>query len=294
MLISSHLQASYTLLLEATTKALNPINGTIHNSQNSPNFSKTCKKSSIDFIYRLITRNLNQSDKDTVKLSGKFLNEMGRYTSCLESGQNMTYYLIQSGVDFLRFNLGLCVPDACNVDDWRLINDAVNEKIWETKDVPGSFMNTSAEYFSLNMTNVPYFVQKKHFFEDNFYAFFIVFMTICVMTVGLTTLYNLFKSSKTQKKIKKSSNQKIPKKSEIFKNPKTSRQSYLKSLNFLDMFDACQTYKSLFKVKMSSKMDITMDLLRITCYWMVMAMSFVFTHTMTSKVFTDNKDLCKF
>lgn len=31
----------------------------------------------------------------------------------------------------------------------------MNEKIWETASIPGSFMNTSGQYFSLNMTNVP-------------------------------------------------------------------------------------------------------------------------------------------
>ena len=67
----------------------------------------------------------------------------------------MTYYLIQAGIDVLRFNLGLCVPDSCTIEDWKQINDAVNEKIWETASIPGSFMNTSGEYFSLNMTNVP-------------------------------------------------------------------------------------------------------------------------------------------
>lgn len=54
------------------------------------------------------------------------MNDLGFYQSCL-SDDKMTYYLIQAGIDMMRFNLGMCVPNTCSIDDWKQINDAVNE-----------------------------------------------------------------------------------------------------------------------------------------------------------------------
>lgn len=104
--------------------------------------SKECRENGIKTIERIIHNNRTDDDEDVTAYSGRTLNDLGFYDSCI-SHQNMTYYLIQAGIDVLRFNLGLCVPDSCTIDDWKQINDAVNDKIWETASIPGSFMNTS-------------------------------------------------------------------------------------------------------------------------------------------------------
>ena len=80
--------------------------------------SKECLENGVQTIERIINNNRTEDDEAVLAYSGRTLNDLGFYDSCI-SHNNMTYYLIQAGIDVLRFNLGLCVPDSCSIEDWK-------------------------------------------------------------------------------------------------------------------------------------------------------------------------------
>lgn len=197
-MLTEHLFKIYLLTLTSIESILHPLdtlntpydlNRSTHSNSTHINLSQACQQNSKDTWHRFIHNEHSLQDDATLKYIGKGLNDLGYYSSCLAT-PNMTYYLVQAGIDYLRFNLGLCVPDACSVGDWKQISDAVNEKIWDTASTPGSFMNTSGEFFSLNITNVPESKKSPEFGQDIYFSLLISF-------VGLVTILVLYYTIKT-------------------------------------------------------------------------------------------------
>ena len=356
-MISQRLVQLYLLFLSSLDSVLHPpsVSTTPYDSSESSlkrasqiKLSKECRENGIKTIERIIHNNRTDDDEDVTAYSGRTLNDLGFYDSCI-SHQNMTYYLIQAGIDVLRFNLGLCVPDSCTIDDWKQINDAVNDKIWETASIPGSFMNTSGQYFSLNMTNVPASKIEPPIGKEihlSIWLSLIVLIVSLVLTCSLKQMIkplkvpvpqqhsvpfesiykseNSFLTNHANTELKSNtlkerfdtfhqeiqgtvdqgspyqSKQKIPNlktvvdskeysaRSNPFLTPSTDRIQ----LSFVNIFSLQSNLRSLshplVQNEMKNSFEVTLDLVRFTCMIMVMILSIIYVHTMTSKVFTDS------
>lgn len=126
-MISERLVQLYLLFLSSLDSVLHPpkASTTPYDSSLSTlrsygqiKLSKECLENGVQTIERLINNNRTEDDEAVLAYSGRTLNDLGFYDSCI-SHQNMTYYLIQAGIDVLRFNLGLCVPNSCTIEDWK-------------------------------------------------------------------------------------------------------------------------------------------------------------------------------
>lgn len=297
-MISEILLKTQLIILQSLNQTTNPDSNYFKEKNLKSGLSKDCLEYGLKEIWRIIHHQKDIADKEILQYSGKFLNELGRFSSCSNApGGNVTYYLIQSGIDFLRFNIGLCVPSACTVEDWRFINDEVNEMIKKSAQKPGNTMAGILPYFSLNMTNVDYFKNRGGgVLLDREYGLF-VFMFFGVIL--LVILFNFIswlikKNNQFKMEIGEEAGvknleeplliQDIPK---LKDNRVRSRKDFLMKIDLIEIFNIKKNFDNLFKERMENNFEITLDLTRITTYMIIMAMCFVFTHTLTSKVFTD-------
>lgn len=142
-------------------------NGLLHE------LSPPCKDYLAGLIDRAITRNFNEVDKTMIDLSGKFINELGKYQSCM-STPNMAYYLVQAGADIVRVNVGICFRDKCTDQDWTMIRNFLYTKLYDKINKPGSMLYKAAHYLVLNINRVQRYT-KNYLPDPVSNTFFLIF-----------------------------------------------------------------------------------------------------------------------
>lgn len=202
-MINKLILTSYVTVLQAFNTTLHPTEGLLATELGLANqISSKCAKASKQVLLKILAEDLKDPrTKAVYDNSGDFIQELGRYESCSESKEDVTYYLIQAGIDVLRFNIGLCVPTDCSVEDWRVINELALEEIRKSGGAQGNPLEGYLEYFVLDMTNVEHSTRTPDFLLDPHYGLFLV---LAISIFGVVTLCSLhqaiLKYSRTNRK----------------------------------------------------------------------------------------------
>lgn len=152
------------------------------------------KKLSFDSIWSIFSSqtHLTAEEKDTIALSGKFPEQMGRYASC-HAQKDSTYALVRlekSGNDFI--DMGLCLPIECTVNLLQSTTDALSKKL------PAPYNDPSV--YHIHIIDVNKKLQEKTY-DFGFWGWF-VFMGVLTLLILFATSYNYWSGLKNKKKHK--------------------------------------------------------------------------------------------
>lgn len=90
---------------------------------NSSSCSDAVTKVLTNTYLSLFTNQSHPSDSDLLRLSGKFINELGHYDACLRR-KDTSYYILESKRG-LKLSLGVCVPKECTINE---VNEALSQE----------------------------------------------------------------------------------------------------------------------------------------------------------------------
>ena len=244
--------------------------------------SPTCKKYVNQLIERALIHKLTPQDKLGIHMSGRFINEMGQFSSCSAS-PHMAYYLVQAGAEFVRINLGVCFSDQCTEDDWAILRNFLYEKVKEKISRPTSYFYKFNDFLVVNVSRVERYTKKV--LPDPLTKIFLITLIAFSLLVVISSLYRWIYGKKRTPLKERSLFQ-----SEESKSPAGSfMDSTLLSKNesILDVFTIQHNTAVVRTFSPTSPTNTTIDILRIMSYVGIMIMNFAFVHALISKVAVD-------
>src|SRR3990167_9613465 len=259
-----------------------------------------CKHYISGFIARSLVNKLNEEDKNMLRYSGRFVNELGFYKSCT-STSNMAYYLIQAGADIVRVNLGVCFTQQCSPQDVQIFQNYMFTKLKEKISEPTNYLYKARDYLVFNVQQVE--VLAKSVFSDPLMVAFYGILLFGLITVVLATLWR-----KLQRRSKKSEQDSREMKAKSFldtsdeevvsgnKSTQTtkpqiqfSQDSYnsTSGLELVDCFDLQYNWRCITGYKLESAEQLTIDFLRSLSYVGVLEMNIAYIEAEISKIGVD-------
>lgn len=248
--------------------------------------SPTCKKYVTGLVQRALLRKFNEVDKQMIAMSGRFINELGQFSSC-NASPNMAYYLFQAGADFIRINLGVCFSQECTEGDWDIMRNYLYTKVKEKISKPTSYFYKVNDYLVINVSRVV--EGAKTILPDPLTKIFFASLLSFIFLVAVATLCRKFRGRRRTSLSPKQS-------STFFGSDEDKAQdiefqdstTQMKACSLIDGFTAQHNWRSIQAYQPNSPINLTIDILRILSYLGVMTMNFAFSHSLVSKIYADS------
>lgn len=246
--------------------------------------------------------------------SGRNINNLGLAKSCTAPSQDFNLVLFQMGLDIFRFNFGICMPKDCDTNDLDSLGSMLLDtiKTQGESDESGNFQRIEP-YLNIYL-NTPEFYTEQFSWLNPLLLISIVLFLVPFLIVIFSFFFELFFCKTTEEaklpnfgtlahkfaniadenqgEIHDESNNTNNKLTGSFsiRSKKIFNQALeaeLKLRGLLSCFSPSKNYSILKKKEPKDNLSLTFDLLRIICYFIIMAMNQVVTFVTSTQIFSD-------